>query len=240
MSWSTPAPKWDTIAGRVLDAFFDALRESLPAYEHPLTLFGSAPIQLCLDEDFASADIDLMVLAESEKLRQIAGKLETGSCSTIRQTYGVQICPPQLFKPTPHYLQRAYHEVRHGIRVIIPDLRDILIGKLHRSRYDFQLGLVPKDNRAFQRVRELCHGHPTKEEILEDLVQCESHFRPSHDGSVNSFRLNVEDMLREHYLHHFDLERDILSPMHSSQESSEHPAESSIKSRLDDLRPTRE
>lgn len=182
-----------------------------------------------------------MVLAESEKLRQIAGELATGSGSTIRQTYGVQICPPQLFKPTPHYLQRAYHEVRHGIRVIIPDLRDVLIGKLHRSRHDFQQGLVPKDNRAFQKVRELCHGHPTKEEILEDLVQCDVHFRPSYDGSINSFRLNVEDLLREHYLHLFDLERDILTPLRAARASYEpSPDDASIKSRLDDLRPTRE
>ncbi len=144
MSWSTPVPKWDTIAGRVLDTFFAAIREALPDYEHPLTLFGSAPIQLCLDENFASADVDIMVLSESEKLRQIAGKLDAVRMGTIRQAYGVQICPPHLFKPTPHYLQRAHQEVRHGIRIIVPDLRDILIGKLHRSRHEFQDGLVPR------------------------------------------------------------------------------------------------
>ena len=72
MSWTTPAPRWDTLAGRVLDSFFASVHERLPEYDGPLTVFGSAPIQLCLDESFASADVDLMVLEGTEELRCIA------------------------------------------------------------------------------------------------------------------------------------------------------------------------
>ena len=49
-------------------------------------------------------------------------------------------------------------------------------------------------------------------EFLEDLVSLESSFRPSLDGSINSFRFNVEDVLLSIYRHPFDLQRDILTP----------------------------
>jgi len=210
MSWTTPAPRWDTLAGRGLDSFFAAVHERLPEYDGPLTVFGSAPIQLCLDESFASADVDLMVLEGTEELRRIA--TESGAACTGMGRYGVQICPPQLFRPPPHYLQRAHVETRQGLKIIVPHLRDILIAKLHRSRVDGQEGLVPKDRRAFQRVRELSAGHPTMSELLEDLIACEPCFRPLADGGVNFFRLNVEDMLSEFYGHRLDLQRDILGP----------------------------
>jgi hypothetical protein len=212
MKTTSHFPNWDTLAGRVLDTFFAAVHEQLPDYDLPLTLFGSAPIQLCLDEDFTSADVDIMVLEGDATLRQIAHQAGVGRSGSLRSAYGVQICPPQLFKPTPHYLQRAHVEIRHGLTIIVPNLRDILIGKLHRSRHEGQEGLVPKDLRAFQRVRELCGGHPTLSEFLEDLMGLEASFRPTLDGSINSFRFNVEDALSQVYQHTFNLQQDILKP----------------------------
>ncbi len=240
MSWSTPKPRWDTMAGRVLDAFFSAVQEAMPGYDQPLTIFGSAPIQLCLDEGFASADVDIMVFSESEKLRGIAGASGLGRSGTIRPAYGVQICPPQLFKPTPHYLQRAHVEVRHGLTVVMPHLRDILTGKLHRFRFEGQQGLVAKDSRAVQRVRELCPGHPTLDEVLEDLVQCESFFRPPLDGGVNAFRLNVEDLLADHYGHRFDLEKDILVPSRLAAAGATLGDVDTVAEMIRNLRPTRD
>ncbi len=225
MSWTPPPPRWDTLAGRVLDTFFAAVHAHLPEYDQPLTIFGSAPIQLCMDESFASADVDLMVLEGGEALRRIA--TESGTACTGMGRYGVQICPPQLFRPPPHYLQRAHLETRHGLKIIVPHLRDILIAKLHRSRVDGQEGLVPKDRRAFQRVRELSGGHPTLTELLEDLVACEPCFRPMADGGVNFFRLNVEDMLAELYGHRLDLPRDILEPATSA---ARHPDADGLES----------
>jgi hypothetical protein len=225
MSWTPPPPRWDTLAGRVLDTFFAAVHARLPEYDQPLTIFGSAPIQLCLDESFASADVDLMVLEGGEELRRIA--TESGTACTGMGRYGVQICPPQLFRPPPHYLQRAHVETRHGLKIIVPHLRDILIAKLHRSRVDGQEGLVPKDRRAFQRVRELSGGHPTLEELLQDLVACEPSFRPMADGGVNSFRLNAQDMLAELYGHPLDLQRNIFEP---AARAAHHPDADGLES----------
>jgi hypothetical protein len=73
-------------------------------------------------------------------------------------------------------------------------VRDILIGMLHRSRSIDQEGLVPRDRRALLRVRELCGGHPAEQELLEDLIACEPHFRTQSDARLNSFVLNVEDL----------------------------------------------
>lgn len=238
MNWDAFPPQWNTPAGLVLDAFLAAVQRAFPGYAPPVTVFGSAPIQLCLDEAFASADIDVMVVTEHEKLRQLAKDTAFQRDRRVRPAYGVQIAPPQLFKPTPHYLLRAHSEVRHGIKVIIPHLRDILIAKLHRSRFEGQEGLVPKDNRAFQRVRELCGGHPTLEEVLEDLMQCEAYFRPPVDGSLNAFRFNVEDLLAAHYGHALDLERDILAPARRGG-STEPGRPESLQEMIREFRPSR-
>lgn len=237
MSWELPPPNWNTVAGRVLDAFFAAVREALPTYDRPLTVFGSAPIQLCLDEAFTSADVDIMVLDDNTRLREIAIAAGVGR-SGLAPAFGVQICPPTFFRSTPHYLQRAHAETRHGLRIIVPHLRDILIGKLHRSRMDDQTGLIPKDRRAFQRVRELCDGHPTKAEFLEDLVSCEPDFRPVYDGRVNVFRINVEDAMREIYSHVFDLQRDILDTQ--NQLTSAAAGQGIVAELIRELRPERE
>lgn len=193
MNWKTPPPRWDTLAGQVLDAFFAAVHETLPDFQQPLTIFGASG---------------------------------TGRAGSIRASYGVQIYPPQLFRPTPHYLQRAHVETRHGLKIVVPHLQDILIAKLHRARVEAQQGLVPKDRRAFQRVRELSGGHPSLDELLADMVICEPCFRPPQDGGVNAFRLNAEDVLLELYAHSLDLKRDIIEPaLIASQPPGQSPAD---------------
>ena len=44
MSWIVPPPRWDTVAGRILDDFVKALRQERPDYHEPVTIFGSAAI----------------------------------------------------------------------------------------------------------------------------------------------------------------------------------------------------
>jgi hypothetical protein len=215
MSWAIPAPKWDTVAGRILDGFLKTVHESLPDHRQPMTVIGSAVIQLCLDEAFTSADVDVMVLSDAERLRGVADRSGFGGTGTRsnQPAYGVQICPPRFFKPPPHYLQRAHTELRHGIPVVVPHVRDVLIAKLHRFRSESQEGLVLKDSRAFDRVRALCGGRPSVEDLIEDLVQCEAEFRVPVDGSVNAFRLNVLDLFATHYGKKLDIEREIVQPL---------------------------
>lgn len=104
-----------------------------------------------------------------------------------------------------------------------------------KARREGQTGLVPKDLRAFQRVRELCGGHPTLAEFLEDLVSLEPSFRPPLDGSINSFRFNVEDALASIYRHSFDLQRDILTPAVRGIQPPVSPAAGTIAQMLSEL-----
>jgi hypothetical protein len=46
----------------------------MPGHDQPLTVFGSPAIQLCYDEHFTSADVDLMVIADGERLPHLAGE----------------------------------------------------------------------------------------------------------------------------------------------------------------------
>ena len=240
MSWITPPPDWNTPAGRILDSFFVAIHDAFPEFSAPITLFGSAAIQVCLDEEFTSADVDLMVASDMARRRDLAREAGVGRSGTIRSAYGVQICPPQLFRPTPHYLQRAHIEQRSGQTIVVPHVRDILIAKLHRSRTEGQMGMVAKDLRAFRRVRELCDGHPTRQDLIDDLRLCEPEFRLPVDGGVNSFRLNVLDLFASVFPHPLDLETEILKPAREAETTVMFDHGEDISQSLANLRPDRD
>lgn len=239
MSWQVPPPNWNSVAGQVLDAFLAEVASAMPDYSQALTVLGSTPIQMCLDEAFLSADIDVMVLNDDAVLRPIASSIRLKSERNIRPAFGIQICPSSMFQPTPHYLQRAHVETRHGLRVIIPHVRDILVAKLHRSRYPEQEGLVPKDDRAFARVRELCDGHPTRGDMLEDFIACEPRFRVPLDGSVNYFHLNAQELFLQHYGRPLDIENEIVRPARDLEGGISKAYDMEVRDALNSLRPSR-
>ena len=214
--FETPKPRWDTLAGRVLDGFFERVADQLPNYNAPLTIFGSAPIQLCLDAEFASADVDVMVFAKVEMLRKLAH-----TPASERERYHVQVCPPSMFIPAPHYLQRAHVETRHGLQIVVPHLMDILLAKLHRSRVEGQSGLVAKDLRAFRKVRQMLEDHPNSEQMVSELQNCEAYFRAPLDGTLNSFKLNVLDLFEQVYGRCLDIAEEIAVPKPPSVEMVE-------------------
>lgn len=240
MNWTVPPPNWSGGAGRFLDSFFAGLHAELPDFNEPLTLFGSVPIQLCLDDAFTSADADIMVSSDPSLLREVARKLEMTGGGTTRPTLGLQLCPRHFFRTTAHYLQRAHVEIRHGLKIIVPHVRDVLIGKLHRSRTPGQEGLVPKDIRAFHRVRQLCNSHPNEEDLIEDLLECAPYFRPPEHGEVNHFRLNVEDLWMGLFGKTLDVEKRVILPMRAMEAEAGRPDVGTVTRLLDDLRPTRE
>lgn len=240
MNWDVPQPNWSCPAGHVLDAFFAGLHTELPDFAEPLTLFGSVPIQLCLDDAFTSADADIMVSGDPTRLRAVARKLEMPAGGTVRPVFGLQFCPRYFFRTTAHYLQRAHVEMRHGIKVIVPHVRDVLIGKLHRSRTSEQEGLAPKDLRAFHRVRQLCGGHPKEEDLIEDLLDCAPYFRLPEHGEMNFFRLNVENLWPSLFGHALDVEEYILQPLRAMETEARNSDSKPIAQMLDDLQPTRD
>jgi hypothetical protein len=123
---------------------------------------------------------------------------------------------------------------------VVPHVRDILIGKLHRFRDDGQRGLAAKDRRAFHRVLELCGGRPTDSDMLEDLRLCEANLRVPSDGSVNFFRLNALELFRSIYLRELDLESEIHAPARQAISRALGGEDPKIESLLDGLEPTRD
>lgn len=240
MRWECPAPDWDTLAGREIDRFLAGLSEALPEYDSPLTVFGSAAIQLCLDDRFTSADVDVMVISQSERLRDLAKQLGVGRSGGVSVTYELQICPPQLFLTTPHYLHRAWVGERHGLTVVVPHVREILVGKLHRFRDEGQRGLAAKNRRAFERVRELSNGRPFDSDMLEDLRLCEASLRAPSDGAVNFFRLNVLDLFRTFYQRELDLESEVHARARRAISRALGEGDTAITPLLDGLEPTRD
>jgi hypothetical protein len=103
-------------------------------------------------------------------------------------------------------------ETRHGLPLQIPAVRDILVGKLHRRRQPGQTGVVPKDLRAFERVRELT-GHPTEDELLADILLCPHAWQLSLSGTVSDFRLNLEDLWPVFYSKPLDVGERIIRPL---------------------------
>ncbi len=240
MNWSVPPPNWSCAAGQVLDAFFTGLHAELPDFAEPLTVFGSVPIQLCLDDAFTSADADIMVSGDPTSLRAVARKLELTAGGTLRPAFALQFSPRHFFRTTAHYLQRAHVEMRHGVKVIVPHVRDVLIGKLHRSRTPDQESLVIKDLRAFHRVRQLCGGHPNEDDVIEDLLDCAPYFRMPEHGEANHFRLNVEDLWTGLFGHQLDVEDRILKPLRMMEAEAQRSADKPISQMLDDLQPARD
>jgi hypothetical protein len=239
MNWTVPPPNWSCAAGQVLDSFFAGLHAELPDFAEPLTLFDSVPIQLCLDDAFISADADIMVSGETTHLRTVARKLALTAGGTLRPAFALQLCPRHFFRTTAHYLQRAHVEMRHGVKVIVPHVRDVLIGKLHRSRTPEQKGLVTKDLRAFHRVRQLCGGHPTENDVIEDLLDCAPYFRLPEHGGMNHFRLNLEDLWTGLFGRRLDVEEQVLKPLRTMEAEAQRPDDATVSQMLDDLRPTR-
>lgn len=239
MIWEMPQPRWDTTAGRLLDRFLEGVAGEIPDFREPVTVFGSAAIQLCFDDRFVSANVDIMVFHQSVRLRELAQRLGVGRSGKVGSDYGLQICPPALFLSTPHYLQRAWMGERHGMRVVVPHVRDILIGKLHRFREVEQDGLTPKDRRAFERVRELTGGRPSEGDLLEDLQLCGPALRIPGDGTVNNFRLNVLDVFRTVYGRALDIEAEVLEPARAAEEGGRSSG-FAVREALEGLSPDRD
>ena len=55
-NWWKPAIDWDTPAGRLLRQFVASLPAHRPFH---ITVFGSAPLQLTIDRNLLSGDVDI-------------------------------------------------------------------------------------------------------------------------------------------------------------------------------------
>ena len=135
--------------------------------EFTITVFGSAPIQICVDSTLTSADVD--VFSDFEHLREIADKAGLGQ---DKAAFYVQVSSELNFRTSPRWKDRTQSARIGNCTFVFPHPIDILIAKLNR--------LDDKDVRAFRSVIYKT-DHPTEAELIKELQLAVDLFRPSFD-----------------------------------------------------------
>lgn len=210
MNWSDNPPDWTTPVGQKIDRFFKAVAERFPGYRDTIVVFGSATIHLRLDPSFTSADADLRVsAADIPPFKTLTEEIGLGKSGAESGSFYLDITPPSAFRSTEDWFARAHTEIRHGLKSMLPQVRDALVGKLHRFRKVDQEGIVPKDLRAFLRVQELSGGHPTE----QDILLCPHAWHLQMSGNITDFRRNLEDLWPVLYHKPLDVNAQIIRPL---------------------------
>jgi hypothetical protein len=132
-----------------------------------ITLFGSAPIQIAVEPNLLSADVD--VFCDDEDLHDFVRR---AGLDRDHSDFYVQVCSGLNFRTSPHWGNRAKSITIENCTFVFPHPIDILIAKLNR--------LDEKDLHAF-RVVIAKTGHPTEAEMIEELQLAVDLFRPSFD-----------------------------------------------------------
>ncbi len=132
-----------------------------------ITIFGSAPLQIAVDSSLTSADVDLF--SDWEELNDLVYHHHLG---TGQAEFYIQVCSGLNFRTCPHWATRARSFPLEHCTIVIPHPIDILIAKLNR--------LDEKDLLAFRTVIAKT-GHPTQEEMIQELQLAVDLFRPSFD-----------------------------------------------------------
>lgn len=192
---------WDTPAGKVIDRLAQAIRAKGLVLAEPLVVFGSAPLQLSLDKNFLSADVDIATIRHLEELKALVEEL---GLAKGKAAYYVEIVASYVFRPNPNWWNRVQRERRHGIEFVFPAPIDILLGKLHR--------LDEKDLKAFRLVIEKS-GHPTEAEMVQELRECHEKFRPKFNGTRSDYHRNTERLWPAIYGHAIDVSKTIVQPV---------------------------
>lgn len=193
INWQTPA----AVALRTLFA-------KLPCDQHfHITLFGSSPLQLGLEESFLSADVDLFgTYDDREFLTEI---VEQAGLSKNEERLYVQVCVPGNFRTSPRWRERAFTtEAAPNVTLTLPHPIDILIAKLHR--------LADKDLAAFRLVIDRT-GHPTEDELRRELQFAVDLFRPNFDEEmVGDITTNTRVLWQELWGKEIDVRKEIIRP----------------------------
>jgi|SRR6266536_2168208 len=162
-SW-TSTIDLSTPAGKALKDLAAALPQDRP---FRITLFGSAPIQIMVDPDLLSADVDLF--CDEEDLTEAVRR---AGLDRAQSDFYIQVCSGLNFRTSPLWATRTQSTTIGNVTFVFPHPIDILIAKLNR--------LDEKDLEAFRVVRRKT-GHPTEEDMIHELQLAVDLFRPSFD-----------------------------------------------------------
>ena len=154
----------DTPAGKILKKLVAALPVER---SFRITLFGSAPLQINIEPELLSGDVDLFSDEE-----QLARWVEQAGLGDQQKRPYIQVCSELNFRTSPRWRGRTQSVTVGNCTFVFPHPIDILIAKLNR--------LEEKDIEAFRVVKKKT-GHPTEAELIEELQMAVDLFRPSFD-----------------------------------------------------------
>ena len=122
-SW-TSTINLGTPAGKALKDLAAALPPDRP---FRITLFGSAPIQIMVDPDLLSADVDLF--CDEEDLNEAVRR---AGLDRAQSDFYIQVCSGLNFRTSPLWATRTQSATIGNVTFIFPHPIDILIAKLNR------------------------------------------------------------------------------------------------------------
>lgn len=160
----TDTVNWSTPAGVALKDLIAVLPRDRPFL---ITLFGSAPLQITVEPQLLSGDVDLF--CDDEDLNQYVAK---AGLTQGKSDFYIQVCSGLNFRTSPHWANRAKSVTVENCTIRFPHPIDILIAKLNR--------LDEKDFEAYRVVIRKT-GHPTEAELIHELQMAVDLFRPSFD-----------------------------------------------------------
>jgi hypothetical protein len=194
--WWSGEVDWSTPAGQLLLEFIKGLP---PEPRLELVLYGSAPLQLTVDRNLLSADIDLFSVGDHD-LAPIIERLRLGK---EREGLHIESGYELSFRTSLTWKSRAKTVPLEQVLVVIPHPIDILTGKLDR--------LEAKDLLAFERVIHVT-GHPTQSEFRQHLQNSFDLFRPSFDEErPNRYFENTQRLWREIFHADIDVRQHIIA-----------------------------
>lgn len=196
-NWWAGEIDWSTPAGRLLEEFLAALPKDRPFH---VTVFGSAPLQLTVDPQLMSGDVDVF----SDDDEDLSALITAAKLDKTRGGFYLESGFELSFRTSPRWRQRAKVIRVATVTLTIPHPIDILIGKLDR--------LEAKDMKAFERVIQLT-GHPTADEFKLELQNAVDLFRPAFDeDSPNRYPENTRRLWREIFHGEIDIRSEIIEP----------------------------
>jgi hypothetical protein len=196
-NWWKPDIDWEAPAGQLLRRFVDSLPKQRVFH---ITVFGSAPLQLTIDRNLLSGDVDVF----SDDDEDLSGLIASAKLDQSQGGFYLESGFELSFRTSPRWRRRAQSVQLGAVTLTFPHPLDILIGKLDR--------LDPKDLEAFRRVIEVT-GHPTEAELKSELQNAVDLFRPAFDeDSPNRYPENTRRLWKELFRTEIDIRRDIIEP----------------------------
>ena len=215
---------WQSPAGKRLDEFARSLP---PKPKLDITVFGSTSIQLFIDQNFLSADIDLFGSEESYEF--LLNFVDAQGWTQEKSSYYIQVCDPYAFKSTADWKDRAIEVQRHGHLFRFAHPWDVLVSKLQR--------LEEKDLEAFKLVIART-GHPTEEEFTRHLQKAVDLYRPKFDeeSARGDMFLNTKILWQTLWKKEIDVRAIVIRPALERSQRDYRPADPTLKARLANLR----